>query len=37
MQGYCIDVAVSTHAEALSWPGYGHHEIWLLQKGGEDQ
>lgn len=35
--GNVLDVAVATHAEALSWPGYGHHEVWLLQRGGEDQ
>lgn len=32
--GNVLDVAVATHAEALSWPGYGHHEVWLLQRGG---
>lgn len=31
VQGYCIDVAVpGTHEDALSWPGYGYHEVWLL-------
>ena len=35
--GNVLDVAVATHAEALSWTGYGHHEVWLLQRGGEDQ
>lgn len=35
--GNVLDVAVATHAEALSWPGYGHHEVWLLQRGGEDR
>lgn len=38
VQGYHIDVAVpGTHEDALSWAGYGHHEVWLLQRGGEDQ
>ena len=35
--GNVLDVAVATHTEALSWPGYGHHEVWLLQRGGEDR
>lgn len=35
--GNVLDVAVATHTEALSWPGYGHHEVWLLQWGGENQ
>ena len=35
--GNVLDVAVATHVEALSWPGYGHHEVWLLQKGGQDE
>lgn len=31
VQGYCIDVAVEgSHADALRWPGYGYHEVWLL-------
>ena len=34
VQGYCIDVAVEgSHADALRWPGYGYHEVWLL--GGD--
>jgi 3D (Asp-Asp-Asp) domain-containing protein len=28
---YHIDVAVQTHAEALSWPGYGKHRVYILQ------
>ena len=27
-----IDVAVETHAEALSWPGYGKHRVYILQE-----
>ena len=31
VQGYCIDVAVpGSHEDALNWPGYGYHEVWLL-------
>lgn len=31
VQGYCIDVAVEgSHEDALRWPGYGYHEVWLL-------
>lgn len=26
-----IDVAVDTHKEALAWPGYGKHNVWILQ------
>lgn len=34
VQGYCIDVAVEgSHADALRWPGYGWHDVWLL--GGQ--
>lgn len=34
VQGYCIDVAVKgSHADALRWPGYGYHEVWLLGGG----
>lgn len=34
VQGYCIDVAVEgSHEDALRWPGYGYHEVWLL--GGD--
>lgn len=27
-----IDVAVDTHAEALAWPGYGKHRVYILQE-----
>lgn len=27
-----IDIAVDTHAEALSWPGYGKHSVYVLQE-----
>ena len=27
-----IDVAVSTHSEALSWQGYGTHKVWILEE-----
>ena len=31
VQGFCIDVAVEgSHEDALRWPGYGYHEVWLL-------
>lgn len=33
VKGNVLDVAVATHTEALSWPGYGYHEVWLL--GGD--
>ena len=34
VQGYCIDVAVEgSHEDALRWPGYGWHDVWLL--GGD--
>ena len=29
---YHIDVAVSTHSEALSWQGYGTHKVWILEE-----
>ena len=28
--GQKIDVAVETHAEAESWPGWGEHNVWIL-------
>ena len=27
-----IDVAVSAHSEALSWQGYGTHNVWILEE-----
>lgn len=31
VQGYHIDVAVpGTHEDALSWAGYGYHDVWIL-------
>lgn len=29
--GQKIDVAVDTHAEAESWPGWGEHNVWILE------
>ena len=29
--GQKIDVAVETHAEAESWPGWGEHNVWILK------
>lgn len=31
VKGKALDVAVETHSEALSWPGYGTHRVWLLE------
>ena len=31
IKGHALDVAVDTHNEALSWPGYGTHRVWLLE------
>lgn len=31
VKGNALDVAVDTHSEALSWPGYGTHRVWLLE------
>ena len=36
VQGYCIDVAVEgSHEDALRWPGYGYHEVWILNQNGD--
>lgn len=36
VQGYCIDVAVEgSHEDALRWPGYGYHEVWILNQKGD--
>lgn len=31
VKGNALDVAVDTHSEALAWPGYGTHRVWLLE------
>lgn len=32
VQGQHLDVAVSgSHEDALSWPGYGTHKVWILK------
>lgn len=31
IKGQKIDVAVETHAEAESWPGWGEHNVWILE------
>lgn len=31
VNGKALDVAVETHSEALAWPGYGTHRVWLLE------
>ena len=36
VRGQSLDILVATHAEAESWPGYGPHRVWLLQKGEMD-
>lgn len=33
VKGRALDVLVASHAEAESWPGWGSHRVWLLQKG----
>lgn len=35
VKGNALDVAVDTHSDALAWPGYGTHRVWLLGVGGE--
>lgn len=27
-----VDVAVDAHENALAWPGYGKHKVWILQE-----
>ena len=31
VKGNTLDVAVETHSDALAWPGYGTHRVWLLE------
>lgn len=33
--GNKLDVAVSTHAEALSWSGWGSRRVWIVTAGGD--
>ena len=33
--GNKLDVAVSTHAEALSWSGWGSRRVWIVSGGAE--
>ena len=33
--GNKLDVAVNTHAEALSWSGWGSHRVWIVTAGGD--
>ena len=30
IEGNKIDVAVKTHQEALTWEGYGYHDVYVL-------
>ena len=31
-----LDVAVGTHAEAISWSGWGSHKVWIVTGGETD-
>ena len=31
-----LDVAVGTHAEAISWSGWGSHKVWIVTGGKTD-
>lgn len=33
--GNKLDVAVNTHAEALSWSGWGSRRVWIVSGGAE--
>lgn len=33
--GNKMDVAVNTHAEALSWSGWGSRRVWIVTAGGD--
>lgn len=33
--GNKLDVAVNTHAEALSWSGWGSHRVWMCELGND--
>lgn len=33
--GNKLDVSVNTHAEALSWSGWGSHRVWIVTAGGD--
>ena len=35
VKGNKIDVAVNTHAEALSWSGWGSRRVWIISGGIE--
>lgn len=35
IEGNKLDIAVNTHAEAVSWAGYGSRRVWIVT-GGED-
>lgn len=35
VKGNELDVAVSTHAEALSWSGWGSRRVWIISGGVE--
>ena len=34
--GNKLDVVVNTHAEALSWSGWGSHKVWIVTGGETD-
>lgn len=31
VQGKQLDIAVELHSEALTWPGYGPHDVYLIE------
>ena len=35
VKGNKLDVAVNTHAEALSWSGWGSRRVWIISGGVE--
>ena len=35
LKGAKLDVAVNTHAEALSWSGWGSRRVWIISGGVE--
>lgn len=35
VKGNKLDVVVNTHAEALSWSGWGSHRVWIISGGDE--